>query len=221
MIITCGGQKGGSGKSCLAQNLAVALAKAGKPVMLIDADPQNTSSDWADERAKTDAQEIEHQAMSKNLANTVLTLAETGRYLVIDCGGRDTVELRSAMAASDLLLVPVRPKRRDLKTLPHVADMVEMAKSSNPYLLVRSVISQAPTLPSQIQRIVDAKAVCESFGFPALEPVIFTRNVYDDAEEAGLSVFEADDKKAQAEIQQVCDAVLAIGETFFNDDNQE
>jgi chromosome partitioning protein len=217
MIITCGGQKGGSGKSCLAQNLAVALAKAGKPVMLIDADTQKTSSDWAEERARTDALEIEHQAMSGDISKTVWTLAGTGRYLVIDCGGRDTKELRAAMIASDLLLVPVRPKRRDLKTLDYVSDLVEKSRIANKYLVARSVVTQAPTLPSQVQRILDAKAVCDSFGLPALEPVIFTRNVYDDAEEAGLSVFEANDQKAKEEIQQVCDAVLAIGETFFED----
>jgi len=217
MIITCGGQKGGSGKSCLAQNLAVALAKAGKPVMLIDADTQKTSSDWAEERARTDALEIEHQAMSGDISKTVWTLAGTGRYLVIDCGGRDTKELRAAMIASDLLLVPVRPKRRDLKTLDYVSDLVEKSRIANKYLVARSVVTQAPTLPSQVQRILDAKAVCDSFGLPALEPVIFTRNVYDDAEEAGLSVFEANDQKAKEEIQQVRDAVLAIGETFFED----
>ena len=217
MIITCGGQKGGSGKSCLAQNLAVALAKAGKPVMLIDADTQKTSSDWAEERARTDALEIEHQAMSGDISKTVWTLAGTGRYLVIDCGGRDTKELRAAMIASDLLLVPVRPKRRDLKTLDYVSDLVEKSRIANKYLIARSVVTQAPTLPSQVQRILDAKAVCDSFGLPALEPVIFTRNVYDDAEEAGLSVFEASDKKAQEEIQQVCNAVLAIGQTFFEE----
>jgi chromosome partitioning protein len=217
MIITCGGQKGGSGKSCLAQNLAVALANAGKPVMLIDADTQKTSSDWAEERARTGAPEIEHQAMSGDLSKTVWALAGTGRYLVIDCGGRDTKELRSAMIASDLLLVPVRPKRRDLKTLDYVSDLVEKSRLANKYLVARSVVTQAPTLPSQVQRILDAKAVCDSFGLPALEPVIFTRNVYDDAEEAGLSVFEAGDQKAKDEIQQVCDAVLEIGATFFED----
>jgi chromosome partitioning protein len=219
MIITCGGQKGGSGKSCLAQNLAVALANAGKPVMLIDADPQKTSSDWADERAKTEAVQIEHQAMSGDISKTVLTLAGTGRYLVIDCGGRDTKELRSAMIASDLLLVPVRPKRRDLKTLDYVSDLVEKSRIANPYLVARSVISQAPTLPSQVQRILDAKAVCESFDLPALPAVIFTRNVYDDAEEAGLSVFESDDEKARAEIDQICAAVLEIGQSFFSNEN--
>jgi chromosome partitioning protein len=70
-----------------------------------------------------------------------------------------------------------------------------------------------------VQRILDAKAVCESFDLPALPAVIFTRNVYDDAEEAGLSVFESDDEKARAEIDQICAAVLEIGQSFFSNEN--
>src|SRR5690554_6559431 len=132
MIICVGGQKGGSGKSCLAQNLSVALAELGRKVLLIDTDPQRTSSDWADQRKDSAAKnQIKHQAMSGNITDTALTLAESGFDLVIDCGGRDTVELRSAMAICDLFLIPTRPKRRDLKTLGHVSELVEEIQINN------------------------------------------------------------------------------------------
>ena len=50
MILVLGGEKGGSGKSCIAQNLAVWLQRKGNDVLLLDADPQGTSVDWARER---------------------------------------------------------------------------------------------------------------------------------------------------------------------------
>lgn len=211
MIITIGGQKGGSGKSCLAQNLAVALTEVGHKVLLIDADPQKTSSDWAEQRQENgQVMGIDHQAMTGDISKTALALAETGRVLVIDCGGRDTKELRSALVIADLVLLPTRPKRRDLKTLDYVSDLVEKSRLVNPDLVARVVITQAPTLPSQVQRILDSKVVAEQFGLPAIDPIIYTRNVYDDAEEAGLSVFEAGDEKAINEIRQVRDASLAL-----------
>lgn len=210
MIITLGGQKGGSGKSCLAQNLSVAMAKAGYPILLIDADPQKTSSDWADERETTDAPKIDYQAMSGDISKMALTLSDSGKVVIIDCGGRDTRELRSAMVVSDIIIVPTRPKRRDLKTLDYVADLVEKSRITNPELIARAVISQAPTLPSQIQRILDAKAVAEQFELPALDTIVYTRNVYDDAEESGLSVYEANDDKAKAEIDNVMREILAL-----------
>lgn len=54
MILLLGGEKGGSGKSCLAQNLAVWLQARGGDVLLLDADPQGTTADWAAERADQD-----------------------------------------------------------------------------------------------------------------------------------------------------------------------
>ena len=51
MLILVGGEKGGSGKSCLAQNLAVYFAKYKKAIVLmVDCDPQRTTSDWIQAR---------------------------------------------------------------------------------------------------------------------------------------------------------------------------
>ena len=45
-IIACINEKGGSGKSTIACNLATALHRRGQRVVLIDADPQGTARDW-------------------------------------------------------------------------------------------------------------------------------------------------------------------------------
>ena len=45
-IIALLNEKGGSGKSTLSINLASALHRRGKKVVLVDADPQGTARDW-------------------------------------------------------------------------------------------------------------------------------------------------------------------------------
>ncbi|MGL5489229.1 MAG: AAA family ATPase, partial [Shewanella sp.] len=46
MILLVGGEKGGSGKSCLAQNIAVYIKqKFAANVLMVDCDPQRTTSD--------------------------------------------------------------------------------------------------------------------------------------------------------------------------------
>ena len=201
MIICVGGQKGGSGKSCISQNLSIGLAKKNKDILLIDADPQRTSADWAEER--DDVDHIKFQATSGDITDITLALADKFDHIIIDCGGRDTKELRSAMIVADIILVPLRPKRRDLKTLDYISDLIEKSQITNKDLIARSVITQAPTLPSQYQRIFDAKQVSNDFGLKPLQSVVFQRNVFDDAEEEGLSVFEASDEKAQNEILNI------------------
>ena len=205
MIILVGGEKGGSGKSCLAQNLAVYLQANNRDILLLDADPQGTTTDWIKERDENNKVEsIPSVQAAGNIRQILLDLSKRYQDIIIDAGGQDSEALRSAMTIASHMLLPFRPKRRDLKTLVHVEKLIRLAKAVNPELYTRAVITQCPTLPSQSQRILDAKEACESFDLTPLNNFTCNRNIYDDADENGLSVFEVDsDPKAKAEIERI------------------
>jgi chromosome partitioning protein len=212
MILLVGGEKGGSGKSCLAQNLAVYLQQKGLDVLLLDADPQGTSTDWAQERGQNDAlPTLPCVQASGNLRAVLKDLSKRYENIVIDSGGQDSEALRSAMTLATHMLLPFRPKRRDLKTLTLVEQLVKLAVAVNPDLKARAVITQCPTLPSQVQRILDAKAACSTFGIQPLNAVTFARNIYDDADEDGASVLESKtDPKAAEEISAIAHEFLGV-----------
>lgn len=205
MILVLGGEKGGSGKSCLAQNLSVWLQRQGRDVLLVDADPQGTTVDWAREReADPDLPDLQVESAHGDIRKTLIDRAKRYDTIVVDAGGADSVALRSALTVASHALMPFRPKRRDLKTLSHVEELITLAKSVNPDLVARAVITQAPALPSQIQRILDSKEACESFGLAPLGVFTTARNVYDDADEHGSSVLEVgSDHRAIEEIEQI------------------
>lgn len=213
MMILVGGEKGGSGKSCLAQNLAVYFAKHKSAIVLmVDCDPQRTTSDWIQAR-NTDPSlpAINCIQLYGKIRNDLLSLNQHYDYVVVDCGGQDNLALRAAMSVADHVVIPLRPKRRDLKTVPHMEDMLSTCKMVNPKMLASFVITQCPALPTQANRILEAKEVCASYGINVLSAVTYNRNIYDDSEESGSSVLENEpDGKAAQEMIAIAEELLAM-----------
>lgn len=220
MILAIGGGKGGVGKSCFAENLSVWVNFQGGDVAIVDADPQCTSFNWAAEREhnliKSSPQHvIPRFKVHGDIREWLIEASKRYKHLIVDTGGFDSESLRSAMTVADIMLIPFRPKRRDLKTLPDVEVLVKLATSVNPAIQVRACITQCPSLPSQVQRILDAKEACKDFGLTTLEAVTMARNAYDDADENGMSVLEYDDEKAIEEINAI--AIELFGERKWRD----
>ncbi|MBT1444891.1 AAA family ATPase [Shewanella sp. JM162201] len=211
MIILVGGEKGGSGKSCLAQNIAVFLTKeCGGSVIMVDCDPQRTTSDWIQARNNNPKlPAINCVQLYGKIRNDLLSLEQHYDYVIVDCGGQDNLALRATMSVASHILMPLRPKRRDLKTVSHMDDVVATCMMINPKMRATFVITQCPTLPSQANRILEAKEVCRTYDINVLEAITYSRNIYDDSEESGLSVIEIEPEgKAADEIRAIACEML-------------
>ena len=153
MIVLVGGEKGGTGKTTLATNLAALRAAAGRDVLLVDTDRQGSASFWGavrDEAAGEGAALAAVpcvQVFGKGVARQLADLA--GRYddVVVDAGGRDSVELRSAMVGAERLYVPVQASQFDVWTLEQMDELVSQAQAINPDLEAGVVINRASTHP--------------------------------------------------------------------------
>ena len=118
MIILIGSQKGGCGKSTTAINICVNLAINKSDVVLVDADRQCTSANWAMDRAnKPDLPKVHCIQKYENIRDTLIDLDKRYEYVVVDAAGRDSRELRTGMTAANLLIIPFRPSQPDLDTL--------------------------------------------------------------------------------------------------------
>jgi len=211
MIITICCEKGGAGKSSIAQALSVFLKMDKRNVCLVDSDPQKTSKEWADERLDNSQLPIPCMELTGRTRDDLRYFDGDDKILVVDCGGADSLAMRSALSVSHIALLPFRPKRRDLRTAVKMADIIETALLNNPNMVVRSVITQAPTLPSQHKRITSAKSVLDSLGLNPLEHYTRNLNCWDDAEEYGLSILEYTEDKKGAD-----DANGVFNELFEN-----
>jgi chromosome partitioning protein len=202
MIILIGAEKGGSGKSTIATNVAVHLAKQAVDLVLVDTDAQATSARFVERRDDTQAQpSIPCVQKTGDVSSTLRDLSRRYQVVIIDAGGRDSREMRSAMAVADLMLIPTKASQADLETLPKVNDLVSLARGLNPELKTTVVLSGAPTNPS-IREVQDARELFSQFDQLTLaDTTICERKVYRDALLAGRGVVELGNSQARAEIQ--------------------
>lgn len=200
MIILIGGEKGGTGKTTLATNLAAMRALSGRDVLLIDTDPQGSSNYWVQSR---DEESITPrvacvQKFGKGLPAEVKDLAHRYQDIVIDAGGRDSVELRSALVVAEKAYIPIQPSQFDIWTLNQMDELVETAKGFNPDLKAKVIISRSSTNPSVHESDETGKLLADFLNLDLANVTIRDRIAYRKAAKDGLAVTELKPKDPKA-----------------------
>lgn len=203
MIILIGGEKGGTGKTTVATNLSACLASGGRDVLLVDADRQGTARWWCDRRQDSEGV-ASVQCVQKfgRLTATIRDMAARFDDVIIDCGGQDSDELRSAMLVAEVMFIPVQASILDLVTLEHVTELVESAQMTNTELRAHVFLSRAPTNQrSEEKAALQALQQVLPEGISPLKTVIHDRRAFRDAAKSGKGVLEWTDAKAKSEFK--------------------
>ncbi|UOR00137.1 AAA family ATPase (plasmid) [Hymenobacter sp. 5317J-9] len=210
MIYTVGGIKGGSGKTTIATNLTVFLLQQGRDVILVDADDQESATDFTSFRHQSLDGEIGYTAVKltgRELHASVARLATKYDDIIIDTGGRDTVSQRSALTISQAYLVPFAPRSLDIWTLRKVENLIAEVHPFNPGLRCLTFINKADARGTYKEEVGELLRESEYLQF--LDAAVGNRISFANAAATGLGVLEmkpADDK-AVAEINELCNCV--------------
>ena len=218
MIYTIGGIKGGSGKSTIATNLAIMLSLAGRDVLLVDADDQETATDFTFWRTETRGEKgtgyTAIQLSNMAVRTQVMNLKEKYDDIVIDTGGRDTTSQRAALAVSDIFVVPFIPRSFDIWTLEKVVTLVEEMTAANPALKAVAVLNKTDPKGSDnddarglLSEDEQAKGVLRLIDTP-----LGHRKAYANAAAKGLSVVELrpKDQKAIDEVEKLYNVITNL-----------
>ena len=148
-ITVFGGEKGGTGKTTLATNIAAMLALQGKDVLLLDTDRQGTASFWATVREEEGIEPRVAcvQKFGKGLPAQIRDLAQRYDEIIVDAGGRDSLELRYALGVADRVYIPIQPFQFEIWTIRQMDTLVEIAKSLNERLAAYVVLNRVATNP--------------------------------------------------------------------------
>lgn len=214
MIITIGNTKGGTGKTTLAVQLALACALAKREVWLIDGDRQGTASSaiaLRNEAGRQPGIACAQYSEGAVLRGQVQQQREKWDDIVIDAGGRDSTALRAALIISDVLVVPFAPRSYDVWALDDVAALVDEARSIRDGLKAFAVLNLADPGQNAVDNLEAEAAVAEVSQLEYLPTPIRRRKAFSNAGGQGISVLELSPRDPKA-----CDEINKLVEYIFN-----
>ena len=189
MIAALLNQKGGVGKTTLALHLAGAWAEKGKRTLVVDADPQGSALDWSEQRSREglprsfDVLGLARETLHRELPE----IAAGYDRVVIDGPPRVAGIARSALLASDLILIPATPSPLDGWATSEMLRLLDEARVFRPDLVARMLLNRCAARTVIARETADALADHDP---PALRARIGQRIAFADTARTGRLVHE-------------------------------
>lgn len=187
-VISFLNQKGGVGKTTLAVHVADALTRRKHKTLLVDADPQGSALDWAAARQgepRFPVIGLPRPSIHKELA----AISQGYAWTVIDGPPRVYEVARSAIMASDAVLIPVQPSPYDVWS---ANEILELFKESDVY---RPDVRRAFVINRKIANTAigrDVTAALAEYRLPVLKAAVCQRVSFADSATLGKTVFDVD-----------------------------
>ena len=125
MIVVCAALKGGVGKTTTAVYLSALAAEGGRPVTLVDADPQASAAEWVEEATDDVLGNVDVvEAPTERLLGKALDRLAPDAIAVADMRPGDQPALAKAFGRADVVVVPTRVGGVETPSATAVLDLV-------------------------------------------------------------------------------------------------
>lgn len=186
-------QKGGSGKTTTALNLAVAAHEAGKAVLVVDLDPQASATSW--HRVREDKEPHVQPTHQAALSDLIQVAGQQGvDWVIVDTAAQTDSNAAGAIEVSDLVLITCRPSVMDLRAIQNSIRLCKM-RDAVPHVLLTQVDAHGAVHD-------EARVSLEKMGIHVLKSSLGRRVAFQHSLIDGRAVQEYDPRgKAAGEIR--------------------
>lgn len=193
-------EKGGAGKSTLAINLACALHRAGRKVVLVDADTQGTARDWREASPElADLPAVVALDRPEGFLAGIKTLAAD--VVVVDTPAKAEKMAASVVRVAHAALIPVQPSAADIWAAAATVKLINAKRDVGGDIEAAFVPSRVSSSTKLSREILQGD--WNEYGVPLLSNSISNRVAYAQALSDGVSIFDTGDSAAKAEIDLI------------------
>ena len=154
-VICVAQQKGGSGKTTIAANLAVALSRAGQTVALLDTDPQGSLGRWYMTRRELGGEDMGFSTASAwGVSYECDKLRRDFDFVIVDTPPKVDADLRPALRVADLVIVPVAASQVDVWATESVLDLAR--REGRTVMIVLNRAKQGTRVLEEVGQALDA-----------------------------------------------------------------
>lgn len=147
--------KGGAGKSTIATNLAATFALDGKRTVLVDADPQGSSTRWAERRAELESAVLPVDGTGRRAWRDAVP-DDADRVVIDAAAGAMAPDLESFLDKADAVVVPVLPSAMDIEaTVGFLNTLAKVPRVHKRKLPVGLVVNRSKPWTNASQQAVE------------------------------------------------------------------
>jgi chromosome partitioning protein len=194
-VITIANTKGGAGKTTAAVLIATELAQMGLNVTVFDSDPQHWFSQWYETARPRGAITLVNHVTASALEGHMRSMDRSNEYYIIDLAGERNQLTATALAFSNLVLIPVQGAGMDGKGAAKILDILGRLKEETGVEIPHSVVLSRVNPMVTTHSLLAVKGLLASRGVDVFATPVVERAAFREMFDKGVTLHDMDGVK--------------------------